>query len=167
MVCLIPSCSSRFICTQMWDQPPPCWARQLPPCHKSSPPGCPSPPLLPVWTNLSSLSLWLLDSHIVRFCQFRLFFVFKLLFFWLCEEAQCVYLRLHLGWKSTVAINILKAVSSIDIFPTLILEDTIFSLSHIISCPYCSVVPTVHDMVSNKPTTLVMLLYYLKTNSQN
>ena len=36
------------------------------------------------------------------FCQFWLFFVFKLLlsFFWLCEEAQCVYLHLHLGWKS-------------------------------------------------------------------
>ena len=33
------------------------------------------------------------------FCQFWLFFVFKLLlsFFWLCEEAQCVYLHLHLG----------------------------------------------------------------------
>ena len=36
------------------------------------------------------------------FCQFWLFFVFKLFlsFFWLCEEAQCVYLRLQLGWKS-------------------------------------------------------------------
>ena len=36
------------------------------------------------------------------FCQFWLFFVFKLLlsFFWLCKEAQCVYLCLHLGWKS-------------------------------------------------------------------
>ena len=35
------------------------------------------------------------------FCQFWLFFVFKLLlsFFWLHEEAQCVYLRLHLGQK--------------------------------------------------------------------
>ena len=34
------------------------------------------------------------------FCQFWLF-VFKLLlsFFWLCEEAQGVYLRLHLGRK--------------------------------------------------------------------
>ena len=33
------------------------------------------------------------------FCPFWLFFVFKLLlsFFWLCEEAQCVYLHLHLG----------------------------------------------------------------------
>ena len=35
------------------------------------------------------------------FYQFWLFFVFKLLlsFFWLCEEAQCVYLHLHLGQK--------------------------------------------------------------------
>ena len=33
------------------------------------------------------------------FCQFWLFFVFKLLlsFFWLCKEMQFVYLRLHLG----------------------------------------------------------------------
>ena len=33
------------------------------------------------------------------FCHFWLFFVFKLLlsFFWLCEEAQCVYLCRHLG----------------------------------------------------------------------
>ena len=38
------------------------------------------------------------------FCHFWLFFVFKLLlsFFWLCEEAQCVYLCLHLGWKLIV-----------------------------------------------------------------
>ena len=28
-------------------------------------------------------------------------------FFWLCEEAQCVYLRLHLGWK--LKKRILKA----------------------------------------------------------
>ena len=35
------------------------------------------------------------------FSQFWLYFVFKLLsFFWLCKEAQCVYLCLHLGWKS-------------------------------------------------------------------
>ena len=35
-------------------------------------------------------------------CQFWLIFVFKLLlsFFWLCEEAQYVYLCLHLGHKS-------------------------------------------------------------------
>ena len=36
------------------------------------------------------------------FCRFWLFFVFKLLlpFFWVCKEAQCVYLCLHLGRKS-------------------------------------------------------------------
>ena len=40
------------------------------------------------------------------FCQFWLFFVFKLLsFFWLCEEAQCVYLHLHLGLKSVVLFS--------------------------------------------------------------
>ena len=34
-------------------------------------------------------------------CQFWLFFVLKLLlsFFWLWDEAQCVYVRLHLGRK--------------------------------------------------------------------
>ena len=30
-------------------------------------PGCPSPPFLPVWMNVSSLSPWLLDFHTVRF----------------------------------------------------------------------------------------------------
>ena len=40
------------------------------------------------------------------FCQFWLFFVSKLLlsFFWLCEEAQCVYLRLRLGRKSKFVV---------------------------------------------------------------
>ena len=45
--------------------PPPHWVRQSPPCHTSSLPGCLSPPLLPVWMNVSSLSLWLLDFHTV------------------------------------------------------------------------------------------------------
>ena len=31
------------------------------------PPGCPSPPLLPVWKNVSSLSPWLSDFNAVRF----------------------------------------------------------------------------------------------------
>ena len=40
------------------------------------------------------------------FCQFWLFFVFKLLlsFFWLWEEAQCVYLHLHLGRNSITTL---------------------------------------------------------------
>ena len=36
----LPSCSSWFICTQMWDRP----LCQPPPCHKSSLPGCPARP---------------------------------------------------------------------------------------------------------------------------
>ena len=83
--------------------PPPCWVCQLPPCCKSSPPSCLSPPLLPVWMNVFSfISLDVGLPYSSIFCQFWLFFVFKLLlsFFWLCEEAQCVYLRLHLGRKS-------------------------------------------------------------------
>ena len=46
--------------------PPPHWVCQPPPCHESSLPGFLSPPLLPVWMNVS-LSLWLSDFHTVRF----------------------------------------------------------------------------------------------------
>ena len=60
---LLPSCSSPFICTKMWDH----LLLQLPPCHKSSLPGCLSPPLLPVWMNVSSLSPWFSDFYTVRF----------------------------------------------------------------------------------------------------
>ena len=54
----------------------PCWPAATlpiplhnppPPCHESSLPGCPSPTLLPVWMNVSSLSPWLSDFHTVRF----------------------------------------------------------------------------------------------------
>ena len=47
--------------------PPPRWVHQPRPCHKSSPPSCLSPPLLPVWVSVSSLSPWLSDFHTVRF----------------------------------------------------------------------------------------------------
>ena len=115
----LPCCSSGSIYTRMWGrrvcQPPPCRVCKLQPglLHSTirhlagssshhlalSPlcPGCPSPPLLPVWMNVSSLFPWLSDFHTVRFCQFWLIFVLKLL---LCKEAQYVYLRLHLGRKS-------------------------------------------------------------------
>ena len=45
---------------------------------------------------------WVVRPRSSIFCQFWLFFVFKLLlsFFWLFEEVQCVYLCLHLGRKS-------------------------------------------------------------------
>ena len=82
--------------------PPPCW-------------GLPAPALprvlsarLPISAPPTGLDeCFFFISLVVRlpysliFCQFWLFFVFKLLlsFFWLFEEAQCVYLRLHLGQK--------------------------------------------------------------------
>ena len=62
-------------------------------------------PQLPVSTPPTGLDeCFFFISLVVRlpcgliFCQFWLFFVFRLLLslFWLCEEAQCVYLRLHL-----------------------------------------------------------------------
>ena len=55
---LLPSCSSRFICMQMWDHP----VCQLPLCHKSSLPGCQSLPLLLLWMNVSSLASWFWTS---------------------------------------------------------------------------------------------------------
>ena len=46
------------------------------------------------------------------FCHFWLFLVLKLLSFWLCKEAQCVYPRLHLGWKSPVFFSEFYSFSS-------------------------------------------------------
>ena len=75
-------------------------------CHlASSPlcPGCPTLPLLLVWMNVSFLTPWLSDFHTVRFSDRSGCFLFLnllLSFFWLCEEAKCVYLCLHLGQKS-------------------------------------------------------------------
>ena len=78
--------------------------------------GPPATALLPVLSTQLPISTpptgldecFFFNSLVVRlpysliFCQFWLFFVFKwLLSFWLCEEAQCVYLRLHLGWTSS------------------------------------------------------------------
>ena len=103
----LPSCSSHFIRTQSWD----CQVYQLPPCLPwsscrcslaASPlhPGCPSPLILLVWMNVSSLTPLLLDFYTVRFSGSSGYFLFTnllLSFFWLCREAQCAYLRLHLG----------------------------------------------------------------------
>ena len=65
-------------------------------------PNCQSLPLLPVWMNAASLIPWLSDFHTVQFSGSSGCFLFlnSLSFFWLCEEAQCIYLHLHLGWKS-------------------------------------------------------------------
>ena len=66
----------------------------------SCPPSSPAPPLLQIWMNgffFNSLVVRLPYSSI--FCQFWCFLFLNLLlsFFWLCREAQCIYLCLHLG----------------------------------------------------------------------
>ena len=79
---------------------PPHWVHQLPPCCESSPPQLPiSAPPTDINECFFFISLVVGLPCGLIFCQFWLFFVFKLLlsFFWLCEEVQCVYLRLHLG----------------------------------------------------------------------
>ena len=76
----------------------------LPFC-KSFLPSCPSLPLLWVWINVSSLTPWLSDFHSARFSVSSDCFLFLnllLSFFWLCKEAQCMYLCLHLGQKSDI-----------------------------------------------------------------
>ena len=65
------------------------------PCPKSSPPGCPSPPLLLVWMNVFSLTPWLSEFHTARFSGSSGCFLFLnllLSFFWLWKAAQYVYL---------------------------------------------------------------------------
>ena len=92
----------------------------LPPtCHESF------SAQLPRFTPPTSLNECVFfNSLVVRlpyssiFCQFWLFFVFKLLsFFWLFEEAQCVYLHLHLGRKSLRSVFIDYTITVFPIFP--------------------------------------------------
>ena len=88
--------------TAPFHNPSPLWVCQPPTC-------CESPlPRLPVSTPPTGVDECFFFISLVDglpcssiFCQFWFFFVFKLLlsFFWLCEEVQCVYLHLHLGWK--------------------------------------------------------------------
>ena len=102
------SCSSWFICIQMWicllHQLPPCPPRSFWHCLVESPlyPGCLSLPLLPVWVSVSSLTPWLSDFHTVRLSGSCGYFLFLnlLSFFWLCKEVKCIYLGLHLGWNT-------------------------------------------------------------------
>ena len=90
---LLPSCSSWLICTRMWV----CSHLVTCPCH----PSFLSLPLLPVWMNFfNSLVVGLPYSSI--FWQFWYFLFLNFLsFFWLYEEAKCIYVCLHLGQKST------------------------------------------------------------------
>ena len=103
-----PSCSSQFICRQMWDhlvyQPPPRPVRQLPPCCESSPSQLPvsAPPTsLGECFFFNSLVVWLPYISFSGSSGCFLFLNLLFSFFWLCKEVQCIYLHLHLGRKST------------------------------------------------------------------
>ena len=87
----LPSCSSPFIHMQMWGCPvcqlPPCLVLQPLPCHEFSPPWLPiSAPPTVVDECLFFISLVVPLPCCSILCQV-----------WLCKEAQCVYLRRHLG----------------------------------------------------------------------
>ena len=129
---LLPSFSSQFIHRQMWDrQSASCFHPPQFPicCLAKSPlhPNCLSLLFLLVWINVSSLTPQLSGFHTVQFsgnsgwffptfyCSSTVVSIFPpplppplLSFFWLHEEAQGIYLCLHLGWKST---NVFKCVA--------------------------------------------------------
>ena len=94
----LPSCSSWFIRIHMWD----CLVCQLPPSRVSF------PPQLPVSTPPASLNeCFFFNSLVVRLyivwfsgSSGYILFLNLALSFWLCKAAQCIYLRLHLGWES-------------------------------------------------------------------
>ena len=72
-------------------------SRRLPthPLH----PSCASPPLLPVWMNVSSLTPWLLDLHIVQFSVSSDFSVFKfVVVFLLVVQGGTVCLPMPSSW---------------------------------------------------------------------
>ena len=110
---LLPSCSFQFILMQMWDrlvcQPLPCYRSSL--------------PALCVSTPLASLDECFFNSLVVGlpcrsiFWQFWQFFVFVFFFFnlllsfWLCEEAKCISLCLHLGQN----LNFLNIISEFSV----------------------------------------------------
>ena len=94
----LPSCSSRFTCMQMWDR----WVLNPPPCRRES-----SPPLLPVWMNVSSLTPWLSDFHTVRFSVSSGWFLFLnlLSLFWLCGRHSVSTYTSILAGSSILFIN--------------------------------------------------------------
>ena len=114
----IPSCSSRFICMWMLDHL--VWNPK-----STTLPGPPATALLwvlstqlPVSTPPTGLNECFFFTSLVVgcpyssiFCQFWLFFVFKFVVVLLVVQGGtvCVYLHLHLGWKSIFLFkNILK-----------------------------------------------------------
>ena len=75
------------------------WSASLHLAKSPSYPNCPSPPLLPVWMNVS-FTLWLFDFHTVWFSGSSDYFLFlnMLLSFCGCTRKQSVYLPMFPSW---------------------------------------------------------------------
>ena len=118
-----------------------CLASPIPPatallCILSTPAAHLAPP--------TGLNKCVFNSFIVRlpyssiFWQLWLFFVFKfvVVLFWLCEEAQCIYLCLHLGWKFPCLCVldgffswVLWSINSKSLYMVFVLKSILFDIS--------------------------------------
>ena len=101
--CLVPQLFL-LICLHANMEPlgPPAATSPSPPCRVSSLPRLPVS-IPPTSLDECFLTPWLLDFHTVQCSGSSSCFLFLnllLSFIWLWEEAQCVYLCFHLGWKS-------------------------------------------------------------------
>ena len=158
---LLPRCSSWFIYVRMW-------ATGSASCHLA---------MSPLHPSYQYGWMFLLISFVVGlpyssiFCQFWLFFVFKLLlsFFWLWKRARCVYLHLHLGGKPWFFIFLMYLFTTVN-FPL----DSFFIVSHIFlyvefSFLYVSwhflisliISPLIHQLINN-----ILLNFYIFVNLQ-
>ena len=72
-------------------------------------PSCLSPPFLPVWMNISSLTPWLSDFQTVGFSGSSYCFLFLnlLSFFWFCEEGKHS-LSMPPSWPEIQKVNVFK-----------------------------------------------------------
>ena len=83
-------------------------------------PGCPSPPLLPVWMNVSSLIPWLLDFHSLISCHFWLIFVFKfVVVLLLVVQGEKVYLPTPPSWPENLALGFINGLIRFRMFPSI------------------------------------------------
>ena len=84
---------------------------QQPPCLESSPPGCPSLPLLPVWMNVSSSTPWFQMSTQFDFLAVLVFFVFKFVVLLLVVvQGGTVYLPTPLSWPEVPVFLIITSI---------------------------------------------------------
>ena len=95
----LPSCSSWFICMQMWDHLLANWSSShhlaaYPLCHS-----CPSLSLLLVWMNVSFLTPWLLDFHTVHFPGISAYFLFLNYCPFGCPRRQSVSIYASILWN--------------------------------------------------------------------